>query len=322
MRVLSRITLVLAILISLNARAAELFLRPHSSAQGLAFARYVASLERQDPFDQSRTVVVAIEASLPQLYKGAAVAAIRLRGENGRPIYSILGVGGDDVVLADVVDRYFKLEQELDRLPASSLAITPANYKFRSAGEVKTGGTNAYIYRLTPKKRRSGMLAGQLWMDSESGAEVMLIGRLSKLDSIGGAADVVRETKLVNGLPYTRVTHVAFTIPQLGRAELVITECLLGPPEDSGERPEKKDDGRRPTNLQSPADLKAEKAEVHLSDLEQGQPPYFDIRVKPCPSVPCNGVTAVDQASGFRLLPQFSQPGFERGPVDGLIGRA
>ena len=31
---------------------------------------------------------------------------------------------------------------------------------------------------------------------------------------------------------------LAFTIPQLGRAELVITECLIEPPANSGEGPD------------------------------------------------------------------------------------
>ena len=43
---------------------------------------------------------------------------------------------------------------------------------------------------------------------------------------------LVRETKLWNGMPSARVTHVAFAIPNLGPAELVVTETLL--PSKSG----------------------------------------------------------------------------------------
>jgi hypothetical protein len=32
---------------------------------------------------------------------------------------------------------------------------------------------------------------------------------------------------LMNGAPYARVTHVAFTVPLLGRAQVTITEMLL-----------------------------------------------------------------------------------------------
>ncbi len=36
--------------------------------------------------------------------------------------------------------------------------------------------------------------------------------------------EVVRDTKLRDGLPYTRITHVAIETRLVGRAELTITE--------------------------------------------------------------------------------------------------
>jgi len=53
----------------------------------------------------------------------------------------------------------------MDEIPASSLAITPANYKFHFVGEVRTGGTPAFIYRITPKRNDAALLKGQLWTD-------------------------------------------------------------------------------------------------------------------------------------------------------------
>jgi len=55
----------------------------------------------------------------------------------------------------------------------------------------------------------------------------MLTGRVAKLSLIGGPAKLVRETRLFDGSPYGRVTHVAFAVPNLGCAELVVTEYLL-----------------------------------------------------------------------------------------------
>jgi len=43
----------------------------------------------------------------------------------------------------------------------------------------------------------------------------------------GGRVDVVRDTRLMNGSACARVTHVGFTVPLLGRAEVVITEIVL-----------------------------------------------------------------------------------------------
>jgi hypothetical protein len=47
------------------------------------------------------------------------------------------------------------------------------------------------------------------------------------MPSTSGRVDVVRDTMLVNGAPFARVTHVAFTVPLLGRAQVTITEMLL-----------------------------------------------------------------------------------------------
>jgi hypothetical protein len=68
-------------------------------------------------------------------------------------------------------------------------------------------------------------------MDSDTGAEVMLTGYVINVPSIG-RTDVVRDTKLLNGLAYARVTRLTFELPRLGRGEPVIKEHLLLPDND------------------------------------------------------------------------------------------
>ncbi|PWT97650.1 MAG: hypothetical protein C5B51_30980 [Terriglobia bacterium] len=217
----------LLLLSALNARAAGVPGVTSGSSQSLAFARHIALLENGDAFEGAEPVAVSIEASLPGLYKEAALVAVRDHDENGRPKYHVLAVGGDGTVLTEVIGRYFGVEQQMDDIPASSVAVTPANYKFRFAGEVSTGGTPAYIYRITPKRGRRGLLSGHVWIDSRSGAELMVTGHLTTLSSMHGSVAVVRETKLRNGSPSARVSHVVFTVPNLGRSEVIVTEYLL-----------------------------------------------------------------------------------------------
>ena len=161
--------------------------------------------------------------------QSAALVAVRRQGEDKQSELHILQIAGDGTVADEVIERYFALRQEVDILPLSSVAITPSNYKFHYAGEVRTGGTAAYVYDITPKKSRPGLLQGKIWMDARTGGEVMLSGRLMDLPAIGGRVDVVRDTKVMNGSALARVTHVAFTVPLLGRAEVVITEIILTP---------------------------------------------------------------------------------------------
>jgi hypothetical protein len=213
--------------IASTARAADASLDAFGSPQAVAFARYVVSKKQPDSLANCGTVGVIIEASLPGLYKSATLVAIRVPGQNKRGDLQVVQIGGDGTVAAEVIDRYFALRELIDSMPQSSVAITPANYKFRFGGAVGTGGSTAYIYHITPRKNRPGMMSGQLWMDSDTGQEVMLAGSFSNAPDTAGKVEVVRETKMAGGSAYGRITHVAFTVPRLGRAELVITEAVL-----------------------------------------------------------------------------------------------
>jgi hypothetical protein len=219
------IVLVLAVLITPNSPAESNTVTAAPSAQNLAFVRYIGSLEGQDPLSAGKPVGVLVQATLPGLYKEAEMMAVRGTDESGRAAYNVLYLGGDGTVLNEVVTRYFELEQKLGDLPAPAVRISPANYKFHFRGSAKNEGAGAYIYDIVPRKNRCGLIKGQLWIDAEAGAEVLVTGRL--VDG-NRSIDVVRETTLFQGAPFARMTHLSFTIPILGRGELSIIEYLLG----------------------------------------------------------------------------------------------
>jgi hypothetical protein len=224
---------LLALVAGLSARAAEVTVNVSQSSPNLAFARYIASQQRRDAFGQSGPVGVLIEASLPELYKSAALVAVRRGSE--RTGMQLVNMAGDPTVAEEVIYRCLVLRRHIDAQPPAAIAITPANYKFHLAGEVKAGSTSAYIYEIAPKKNRPG-LVGHLWVDADTGQEVMLSGRLMDMPAKGYRIDVVRDTSLMNGVAYARVTHIGFGLPLLGRAEAVITEVV--PNEDMNLRRE------------------------------------------------------------------------------------
>jgi hypothetical protein len=199
---------------------------PASSA-GLAFARYVASVHERDPFTEAGPVAVKIEASLPGLYKETRFLAIRETGESERSVYRVLGIEGDAIVAQEVLARYLLVEEQLESLPLSSVAITPENYKFQYKGEIGTGSALAYVYTISPKKKRDGLIQGQLWIDSETGAAILQEGRLVKSPSqLPGKIEVVRSTQLLDGSPQVRSTHLTIET-RAGRGELTIIEVPL-----------------------------------------------------------------------------------------------
>jgi hypothetical protein len=203
-------------------RAAKVSIVASAPAQ-LALARYNASQGDSDAWTKSGPVGVLIQASLPRLYKQAALLAVRTQSGGLQP----LRMEGDDTVSSEVIERLMGLRQPLDLLRLTSIEITPANYNFHLAGEAKAGSAAIYIYDITPRKKGPGLVEGQLWIDSATGREVMLSAHM--LPTGADRVEFVRDTPLIDGSACGRVTHMTFEVPLLGRAEVSITEVDLTP---------------------------------------------------------------------------------------------
>ena len=219
---------LLALLIPSTAPAESASIVAPASSAGLAFARYIASTQERNPFTDSGPVGVVIEASLPGLYKETRLLAIRDVGKSERSEYRVLQIEGDAIVAQEVIARYLALEELLENLRVSSVEITPANYKFQFKGEVGTGSALAYAYKITPKRKRDGLIQGQLWIDSVTGAAILQSGRFVKTPSpFLGRIQIVRDTELSAGNPRIRITHMTIETPRVGHGELTITEIPL-----------------------------------------------------------------------------------------------
>jgi hypothetical protein len=229
---------LLATLAPVSARAESSSVTLLAPAESLAFARYIASIRERDPFTESVPVLVEIEASLPGLYKQSSLLAVRQTGESERSEYQVLQIEGDATVTQEVIARYLSLLKDVEDLPRSSVAITPANYRFRYMGAVGAGDTSAYIFRITPKKKRAGLLRGQLWIDLATGIAVLERGHLVKTPSpFVRRIEVLRDTRLLDGYPSVRITHAVIETQRLGRGELTITEYPLAAKKEGPARP-------------------------------------------------------------------------------------
>jgi len=199
-----------------------------TTSEALAFARYVACVNDGSAFPEESPMVVQVDASLPGLYKETHLLAIRKVGESKRSEFLILRADGDIIVAQEVVARHFLLQQQLANLPLSSIAITPANYRFHYKGEVGTGPSLAYVYQITPKAKRDGLIEGQLWIDPESGSAVLEAGRyVKRAYSFAGNIEIVRDIHLIDGQPRMRTTHLTIDTATAGHGELTITERPL-----------------------------------------------------------------------------------------------
>jgi hypothetical protein len=224
--------LLLAAMSSANAPASDSSEIVSIAPPALAFARYVASLNQRSPFTESEPVRVDIDASLPALGKQASMSAIRDTAASERSQYKVLQLKGDPTVKREVIARYLSAQTQAEALPLSSTVVTPANYKFRYTGLTQVLGTNLYVFQITPRKRRIGLIQGQIWIDPITGIAVHEAGHFVKSPSAFlRRIEITRDTTLCDGLPYIRVTHTAIQTPLRAlRAELTITEQPLRPP--------------------------------------------------------------------------------------------
>lgn len=170
---------------------------------------------------------VEIHAALPDLTKSGSLRATRRVGSDGVH-YQIVQLTGDRTVKDQVIARYLTAEERASQIPAASVAISAANYKFAYKGIIDDGERHAYAFRITPRKKRGGLIKGELWLDVETGLPIRRSGYLVKNPSLWIRRVVVTQEDLLrDGRVDSRLTHVTVDTRLVGRAELVILEHPL-----------------------------------------------------------------------------------------------
>ncbi len=90
----------------------------------------------------------------------------------------------------------------------------------------------AYAFQITPRRKRPGLIQGEIWLDQGTGVPVRQIGRLVKSPSaVIRRVSVIRENALREGIVESRLTHIKVEIRSIGHAELVIEERPLRSPD-------------------------------------------------------------------------------------------
>jgi len=109
---------------------------------------------------------VEIHASLPKLKKHGRLRALRRISKLGRITYEHLAFEGDGTIKNQVIARYLTAEVEAHDEKSRDLAVTPANYKFGYKSKSVMDGRTAYVFSVSPRKKRVGLFKGELWIDA------------------------------------------------------------------------------------------------------------------------------------------------------------
>jgi len=190
----------------------------------MALERYIAGGESA-PWPISS---IEIHAALPGINKTGQLLAIRRLATIGENRYEVLQLSGDRTVKDQVIVRYLHAEERAMEIPPAAIAISPANYKFAYQGVVDDGERKAYVFRITPRRKREGLIKGELWLDQRTGVPVRRSGRLVKSPSVFiRRIAITQENDLREGIVESRLTRISVDTRLVGRAQLVIQERPL-----------------------------------------------------------------------------------------------
>jgi hypothetical protein len=218
--------LVVVIAISLSLPATVLADEPSAGSAAAVLSRYTAGLEGgADRAADGAETLIDIEASLPKLAKNGRLQVVRRLIPLGRPEYQVLQSEGDRTVRQQVIARYLSADALARSLPPSSISVSPANYKFHFIAAIGSDRTLTYVFRISPRKKRVGLIQGELWIDAASGIAVRQSGRFVKRPSVFlRRVEITQDTDIHEGVPYLRITRLGIDTLLAGRAELTIKE--------------------------------------------------------------------------------------------------
>jgi hypothetical protein len=173
----------LAVSVLLIASAAAGFSADQPLAPETIVQNYCAA-QQQAPAGKAASMDMDIQASLPGQKKEGRFHALRKINPFGRISYLKASFEGDNAVKSQVVVRYLQAEADAQQDQSDSIAITPANYKFKYKGQKDADGRPVHVFELTPKKKKKGLFKGEIWIDAETYLPVREEGNLIKSPSI------------------------------------------------------------------------------------------------------------------------------------------
>jgi hypothetical protein len=192
------------------------------AAPAAIITKYLKATENHQDTAQSASMEVDITASVPNLKEQGKLRALRKISKVGHITYRVLGFQGDNTIKTQVIARYLQAEQQGQG--DHTLGITAANYKFKYKGEWQFEGKEAYLFALSPRKKRVGLFKGEIWLDAGTYLPVYEKGRFVKNPSVFFKRVVFqRGFAIENGVAIPRYMTSTIDTRVLGKVELTIS---------------------------------------------------------------------------------------------------
>jgi len=151
----------------------------------LALLTYQSRAAQQAAGLASYTSTSVIHAELLESKQQGEYEVTRQYSAPKSLLFTALHFTGDTFVKANVIARLMQSEVEhAQKDDSSSMAFTAANYKFSYKGLQSVSGRTLHEFQLKPRRRRVGLLKGNLYLDAYTGSLVHLEGAPAKSPSV------------------------------------------------------------------------------------------------------------------------------------------
>ena len=198
-------------------------LPPSESAPTDIVDRYVSAIEGQQNHPKAVSMEVDMDAQIPGLKKQGRFHAFRFITKVGKVFYNRPRFEGDSTVKKEVIARYLEAEAQARDAYANSIAITPANYKFKFKGTSDYLDRRVYVFQVAPLKKRQGLFKGELWIDQQTYLPLREWGELVKNPSVFlKKVYFVRDYYIYDGISIPRRLISDVNTRLVGRAQLTI----------------------------------------------------------------------------------------------------
>ena len=165
---------------------------------------------------------VEISAQVPKLNESGTLRALRRISRVGQVTYRQIAFQGAKFVKNEIIARYLSAEQQ--EQGDQDIGITPANYKFKYKGQVPSqANTPAFVFQLTPRKKKVGLFKGEMWIDCKTYLPVFEKGTLVKPPSVFfKKVDFRRGFTIQNGLAVPAYLASTIDTRLVGKIEISI----------------------------------------------------------------------------------------------------
>jgi hypothetical protein len=148
-----------------------------------ALDRYLTGSSDRQSGCSDWVFAVQIDASLPQLKKQGSMSGLKVVSRTGQTVYRGLRFKGDNLVKTGVIARFLANDTKPPQRAAGT-DVTGQNYSFVYDRTSEYNGLIAYVFRLKPIRKRTGLFKGELWLEATTAAPLRLWGDFVKSPSI------------------------------------------------------------------------------------------------------------------------------------------